>query len=77
MEPEATQAAAITPGTSAPLGATVLLGGVNFSVSSRHREKAAGRTLDREGGQESQELLPLHPDGRSGHLLAEGAGERG
>jgi glycogen operon protein len=49
-------------GTSAPLGATVRLGGVNFSIYSRSATRVDLLLFDGEGAREPSRVVPLDPE---------------
>ena len=48
-------------GTSAPLGATVRPGGVNFSIYSRSATRVDLLLFDGEGAREPSRVIPLDP----------------
>jgi glycogen operon protein len=51
----------VTPGRSSPLGATIVNGGVNFSVFSRHAERIELLLFDREDDSQPSRVIPLDP----------------
>src|SRR4030095_1315177 len=52
----------VTSGASAPLGATVLPGGVNFSVFSKHAVLLELLLFDDENATQPAEIIPLTAD---------------
>jgi isoamylase len=52
----------VAPGASAPLGATVLPGGVNFSVFSKHAVLLELLLFDDENATQPARIIPLHAD---------------
>jgi glycogen operon protein len=52
----------VAPGESAPLGATVHPGGVNFSVYSRRATLIELLLFDDENARRPSRIIPLHPD---------------
>ena len=50
-----------TAGTSAPLGATVSAGGVNFSVSSKHATRVDLLLFDSADARQPEMVIPLDP----------------
>lgn len=51
----------ISPGRSSPLGATIVSGGVNFSVFSRHAQAIELLLFDREDDARPSRVIPLDP----------------
>ena len=58
---EVVTAAAVRTGATAPLGASVQAGGVNFSVFSRSATRIELLLFDREDSREPSAILPLEP----------------
>ena len=50
-----------SPGSPSPLGATVVPGGVNFSVFSKHAQRVELLLFDREGDARPAGVIPLDP----------------
>jgi len=51
----------VTPGRSSPLGATIVNGGVNFSVFSRNAAGIVLLLFDREDDSRPSRVIPLDP----------------
>lgn len=68
----------VTKGSSAPLGATVMPGGVNFSVYSRDATLIELLLFDSVDDAEPSQVIPLRPDGHRSyhyyHAFVEGIG---
>jgi glycogen operon protein len=62
MSAPGTKAGVVTPGESAPLGATVHPGGVNFSVYSRHATLVELLLFDGENASQPSRIIPLRAD---------------
>jgi len=62
MNAPGTTANVVTPGESAPLGATVRPGGVNFSVYSKRATLIELLLFDDENARQPSRIIPLHAD---------------
>ncbi|OPH81422.1 hypothetical protein B2M20_17760 [Nitrobacter vulgaris] len=58
----------VTSGTSAPLGATVLPGGVNFSIFSKHAVMLELLLFDSENAAQPSRIIPLDAIKHRTHL---------
>jgi isoamylase len=68
LEIEAMDSAKVDTGHNAPLGATIVEGGVNFSVFSRHATQIELLLFDRDSDTRAARVIPVHAEfGRTYH----------